>query len=349
MNRGKKIMEQQIQRKAYSLGYEKCGIIPLEMMEGYYEKFEERMKKIPKSKPFYENQQRLIRVQQEYPWAKSIIVLAVRYSQYRVPEEMGQHIAKAYLFDNRMNSQSTEYRQSIAMESYLQSLGLKTATNRGFGVVGLRWAAMQAGIGVVRKNNFFYTQSGSWVHLEGFLVDHEMEQIESVKIPSCPKECTRCISACPTKSLTAPFTMQPMNCISFLTTFGGRNLPEEPLSQNFESCIYGCDICQDVCPMNQGKWKGTEDFPGLSELAPFMSPENLLNMSEELYREKVQPKFFYLSPEELWKWKVNVLCFMENNSPQLYKPYILNACDDEHEKVRQMAKSICDKLFKNEI
>ncbi|QHI71572.1 epoxyqueuosine reductase [Aminipila terrae] len=342
-------MKEQIQRKAYSLGYEKCGIIPIRMMDGYHEKFQERMDKVPASKPFYQNQERLLHVQKEYPWAKSIIILAVKYSQYKVPDEVQQRIAKAYLFDNRMNFKSVEYQQSIAMEQYLQSLGLQVATNRRFGIVGLRWAAMQAGIGVVRKNNFFYTESGSWVHLEGFLVDREMEQIENTEIPSCPNGCMQCISACPTRALAAPYALQPMDCISFLTTFGGRNLPKEPLSEKFGLCIYGCDICQDVCPMNKGKWKGKEDFPGLSELAPLMRPENILNMSEELYREKVQPKFFYLSPEELWKWKVDVLCFMGNNDPQLYKHYILNALNDEHQRVRQMAESICDKLFKSNL
>lgn len=77
--------------------------------------------------------------------------------------------------------------------------------------------------------------------------------------------------------------------------------------------IYGCDICQDVCHINKGKWQESCDFPNLSELFHFLTPENIMNMEEDFYKERVQPKFFYLSHNELWKWKVNVLCFMRNN------------------------------------
>ena len=49
----------------------------------------------------------------------------------------------------------------LAIEDYMQELGLKIATDRKFGIVGLRWAAMKAGLGMIRRNNFFYTQAGS--------------------------------------------------------------------------------------------------------------------------------------------------------------------------------------------
>lgn len=93
--------------------------------------------------------------------------------------------------------------------------------------------------------------------------------------------------------------------------------------------------------MNQGRWREDEEFPGLSELAPALTPEGILAMSEDFYQEKIQPRFFYLSPAELWKWKVNALCFMDNNYQERYKPYIVAACASENIKVREMARSIC--------
>jgi epoxyqueuosine reductase len=139
--------------------------------------------------------------------------------------------------------------------------------------------------------------------------------------------------------------MLPTTCVSFLTTLGGRDLPNEPLSKKFGQCIYGCDACQDVCPMNKGKWQEAEEFPGLAELSDALTPEKILDMEESFYREKVQPKFFYLSPDELWKWKADVLCFMRNNYKDSYKPYIMKACQNENEKVREMAYSICSELY----
>jgi epoxyqueuosine reductase QueG len=226
------------------------------------------------------------------------------------------------------------------MDQFLKDLGLKVAANQKFGIVGLRWAALQAGLGIVRRNNFFYTESGSWVHLEAWLTDKDMEQKEVPALPACPKGCNRCITSCPTKSLSEPYTMLPNTCISFLTTFGGRDLVNEPMRKKLGQCIYGCDICQDVCPMNKGKWEEEVDFPGLQKLAFDLTPEKIMEMDEDFYRKNVQPKFFYLSPEELWKWKVNVLSFMGNNYKDSYKPYILAACNQENEKIREMAEAI---------
>lgn len=338
-------IEQLIQDKAYELGYEKCGIIPVAALSGFKEKFEERLQKVPESEQFYMKQRRLLDPLMEYPWAKSVVVLAERYGKYKIPDTVKDHIAKSYLFDIRVDTNTKEYQNTVAFNEYLQSLGLWVSMNQKFGIVGMRWAALQAGLGIVRRNNFFYTESGSWVHIEAWLTDREMELKDTPNVPECPKNCSRCISACPTRSLSAPYTMSPTACISYLTTFGGRNMPQEPLSKNFGECIYGCDICQDVCPMNKGKWQETENFPGLSSLAEQLTPEKILDMEESYYRQKVQSKFFYLTSDELWKWKVNVLNFMRNNYKESYKPYILKACNNENEKVRQMTFSICSELF----
>jgi epoxyqueuosine reductase len=338
-------VENLIQKRAYELGYEKCGIIPIAMLAGYAEKVAERIRKVPESEQFYQRQRRLVNPAAEYPWAKSVVVLAVPYGKYKIPEPVRGHIAKTYLFDIRVDAHSKEYQDSRAMEQYLQELGLRAAANQKFGIVGLRWAALQAGMGIIRRNNFFYTQSGSWVHLEAWLTDREMQLRETTDIPTCPKGCNRCATACPTHSLSAPYTMSPTACISFLTTFGGRNLPQEPLRKQFGNCVYGCDICQDVCPMNKGKWQENEDFPGLSGLAPMLTPEKILDMPEDFYRDKIQPKFFYLAPDELWKWKINALCFMKNKYQERYQPYIIAACNDENSKIREMAQVICAELY----
>lgn len=337
--------EKMIQNKAYELGYEKCGIIPVQAMEGYGEKVEERIQKAPASEQFYRKKHGwLADLKEEYPWAKSIIVVVSRYGKYRIPESVKNHIGKHYLTDTRIDVNTKEYQSKLDMDQYLQELGIRIDSDSKFGLVGLRWAAMQAGLGIVRRNNFFYTESGSWVYLGAWLTDREMNLRETTNLPPCPKNCNRCIAACPTHSLSEPYTMLPNSCVSFLTTFGGRDLVQDPLSRNFKSFIYGCDICQDVCPMNRGKWQEYEEFPGLSELAPSLTLENILNMDESFYKEKIQPKFFYLTPEDSWKWKVNVLCFMRNNYQEKYKPAILTACKNENSKVRKMAQSVCDEM-----
>lgn len=339
-------IEKLIQDKAYELGYEKCGIIRIQDLEGYDEHLLERMNKVPASKMFYKNQSRLMQLSKRYPWAKSVIVAVSHCGRYKVPEHLKDHIGKHYLFDRRTNTESQEFKRSVVMEQFLEDVGLKTDSNRKFGIVGLRWAAMKAGLGIIRKNNFFYTESGSWVELEAWITDRDMELVESTSLPICPEGCSNCIKACPTSSLSSPYTMNPVSCVSFLTTFGGRNLANNPLCKSFETWIYGCDTCQDVCPMNKGKWEEKEDFPGLVKISPYLTPEGILEMNENFYKQNIQPKFFYLTQDELWKWQVNALSYMYNNYQESYKPYVVSACDNENEKVSEMAQFIYSELFR---
>jgi epoxyqueuosine reductase len=96
--------------------------------------------------------------------------------------------------------------------------------------------------------------------------------------------------------------------------------------------------------MNVGKRTETEDFPGVSELALSLTPENIMAMDEEFYRKSVQPKYFYLSPDELWKWKVDALNYMGNNYEEGFRTYILEACVNENEKIKDMALTVAGEL-----
>lgn len=337
-----------IREKAYELGYFKCGIVPIEALAEYEEKLEERIEKVPEaSKHFYQRQKRLTntKILEQFPWAKSAVVVAAHYGKYKIPEQLKGHIAKYYMFDFRTEFAKAEYRRRADMENYLRGLGLEIATNGKFGVFSLRWAAMKAGLGTIRKNNFFYTEQGSWVNLDGWLTDKEMALTETANLPPCPKNCSRCVSACPTGSLSSPHTMSPCDCISYLSTFGGRDMPNEAHRTRFNGWIYGCDACQDACPMNMGKWSETYDFPDLAELETHLLPESILTMQEDFYKKNIQPKFFYIGESELWKWKVNALCYMGNQYQERFRPCITAACDNEDEKVREMARLVSGEVF----
>jgi epoxyqueuosine reductase len=335
-------IERRIEAKALELGYERCGIIPIGELEEYDRRLEERLQKVPESAAFY-NRLNLTKIGDRYPWAKSVVVAVSRYGLYKVPEFLKGVVAKHYLFDARSEPRSAEYQAHFAMEDYLKSLGLKTASERIFGIVGLRNAAMKAGLGVVRNNNFFYTESGSWVNLVTWLTDRDISLIHKPALPPCPDGCLRCVAACPTGSLSAHHTLSPLDCVCYMTANSSTELDKTPLSSRFE-CLYGCDICQEACPMNTGKWEDAEDFPGVSELAAFLTPVAVMELDEAYYRQHIQPKFFYLKPTELWKWKVNALNYMRNNYQDAYRPHITSACDDGSEKVRAMARLICSEL-----
>ncbi|GEM_PF-3756171 len=144
-------------------------------------------------------------------------------------------------------------------------------TERKFGITALRWAAHKAGLGIIRRNNFFYTDSGSWVYIEAWLIDKEIELKQKYTQKPCPPKCNRCIDACPTKSLRESYTMSRATCISCLTTWDGDDLINEPNNRLMGAWVFGCDVCQDVCPYNKRKWEAVEEYPDLNELSKMIS------------------------------------------------------------------------------
>ena len=334
----------QIKSAALSMGYAKCGIIKISDMSGYEEKLNERIKNSPEMKSYYEGFYRFTQLQDTYPWAKSIVICARHYGKYHIPEHLDGLIGKYYLTDSRVDENSKDFQDSLKFETYMQEMGLKTDTKRKFGITALRWAALKAGIGLVRKNNFFYTESGSWVHLEAWLIDKELESVEIPTIKTCPENCNLCIKSCPTASLSEPYTMDRSSCISCLTTFEGRDLPHEKYNAQMGKWVFGCDACQDVCPMNKGRFNGTEEFPALDELSQHISVEKILKMDYAFLEQVMSPKFWYIKKEDVWKWKTNAINSMVNEYKEQYKEHIYEACNDSNEKVREMAEWAIRKL-----
>lgn len=337
-------LSSQIKSVALNMGYEKCGIIKISDMSGYEEKLNERIERIPEVKPYYKGFYRFAHLQDTYPWAKSIIICVRQYGKYHVPEHLNGLIAKYYLTDSRTDENSKDFQDSLRFEAYINEMGLKTETERKFGITALRWAALKAGLGVVRKNNFFYTESGSWVYLEAWLIDKELEAIEIPTLKVCPNQCNLCIKSCPTCSLSEPYTMNRSSCISCLTTFEGKDLPQEKFNAQMGSWVYGCDICQDVCPMNKGRFKAVEEFPDLDELSKQISLEKILGMNYEFLEQVMQSKFWYIKKSDVWKFKTNAINSMINEYKDQYKEYIYDACNDSNEKVREMAEWAIKKL-----
>ena len=112
-----------------------------------------------------------------------------------------------------------------------------------------RAAANRAGIGWFGKNtNILTPQFGSWVFLGQVITDLELEPDAPLK-KSCGS-CVRCIEDCPTGAIVAPYVVDNARCISYLTIENRGPIPRElrPLMHDW---VFGCDICQDVCPVNR--------------------------------------------------------------------------------------------------
>ena len=111
------------------------------------------------------------------------------YTRYKLPIGPPKHFGKAYLVDNRRNPQSPEAIRVKAFTGALVDLGLKVAHDEHQGVTGMRWAAMSAGLGQIRRNNFFYGQNGSFMAITAWLIDRELEWLSEAPQKPCAEGC----------------------------------------------------------------------------------------------------------------------------------------------------------------
>ena len=159
-----------------------------------------------------------------------------------------------------------------------------------------RAAANRGGIGWFGKNTNILTPGyGSWVFLGQVITDLPLEPDEPLK-KSCGS-CVRCIDDCPTGALVAPYVLDNARCISYLTIENRGAIPRE-LRPLIGDWVFGCDICQDVCPVNRkarsADWPiplaGPEASgeptgnPGRAAGTGFLDLVELLEMSEEDFR-----------------------------------------------------------------
>jgi epoxyqueuosine reductase len=341
-------IEEKIRQKACELGIHKCGIIRPEAMADYADRLRERMGKIPNGERLYGNFLGFAHIKERVPWAQSIIVLVFHYGHYILPDEsIAKSYAKSYLVDARFNPDAAERNMLMLFDDYLHELGLKTVWNEHPGITAMRWAAHKAGLGIIRKNNFFYTEKGSWVNIAAIATDREMELRDEHSLPECPADCDKCVRACPTKSLSAPYTMNMATCVSRMTTSNEADSYDDTTNRQIGKRMYGCDVCQDVCPMNKDKWEPRDVFPRLNDLSGLLSPEAVLESSYEDIEKNLTAKFFYINKESLWRWKLNAINMLVN----AYKAgdgaldtLIRPSLEDEYEIVRKKAQWALEKI-----
>jgi epoxyqueuosine reductase len=111
--------------------------------------------------------------------------------------------------------------------------------------------AVRAGLGWLGKHSNVITKElGSWVFIGSLLLNIELEYDTDIIEDHCGT-CTACLDACPTSAIIEPYVVDSRKCISYATIeLRDENLPTD-IAENLDGWIYGCDICQDVCPWNR--------------------------------------------------------------------------------------------------
>ena len=149
-------------------------------------------------------------------------------------------------------------------------------------VLDRAWAK-RAGIGWIGKNsNLINKKNGSFFFLAELIVDLELEYDDPFQTDHCGT-CTKCIDACPTEAILSPFVIDAKKCISYLTI----ELREEidaGFKGKMDNWMFGCDICQDVCPWNRFATPHSEPKFKPNEQLLQMKREDWLDITEDVFK-----------------------------------------------------------------
>lgn len=142
--------------------------------------------------------------------------------------------------------------------------------------------AKKSGLGWIGKNsNLINKKTGSFFFLAELIIDLELDYEEKSSKDHCGT-CTKCIDACPTDAIIAPYVVDGSQCISYLTIELKNEIPKE-FKGKMDNWMFGCDICQDICPWNK--------FSILHTEPRFTPHEGLLELSMRDWQEITEDTF----------------------------------------------------------
>lgn len=255
----RKYQTDSVKRSALQLGFDACGIASAEGQidpEGHFRRWLEA--------GFHGDMGWLSRTaemrvssRKKLPGARSVVVVAKNYYSDRPPVPAGAGLVARYAWGRDYHK--VLRKPLIALARALDEIepGAKSYASIDTGPVLERAWAARAGVGSVGKNSLALRRDlGSWFFLATILTTVELEP-DSPAGDICGT-CTLCIDACPTQAIVSPRMVDSRRCISYQTIENRDAIPEE-LHAAQGDWVFGCDICQDVCPWNRFAKETTEE------------------------------------------------------------------------------------------
>jgi epoxyqueuosine reductase len=249
-----KDLSDQIRQQAFDLGFELVGIVPATALNPERERLHEWL-----SRGYHGNMSWMARDPEQrtdprrlFPAARSVIVVALNYYtpyQHSTAADTGKISRYAW---------GVDYHDVLgdklrALLSWIQKQAPEAVGKVCVDIQPMldkAWAA-RAGLGWIGKHtNLITKELGSWVFIGELLLnlelDYDQQQIED----HCGS-CTLCIEACPTSAIVEPYVLDSNKCISYATIELRTSELPHSIAERLDGWLYGCDICQDVCPWNR--------------------------------------------------------------------------------------------------
>lgn len=288
-----------VKSEALRLGFDACGIAAATELTDDARRLEQWLNKGHQAGMAWIEKHFDLRVDPRklVPGAKSVITLLLHY----LPEErQSPDVPKISKY-----ALGKDYHEIIRtkLNEFLDSLRAEIGQIEGRGFVDSapvleRTWAVRSGLGWVGKNgNLLTRHSGSFFFIATLITDLELTPDAPFSTDFCGS-CTKCLDACPTGAIESPREINANKCISYLTIELKDELIPKPMSDQLAGWVFGCDICQDVCPWNR--------FSKITEEEAFQPLPGILNLSQGDWEEMSEEAFrriFKESPIKRSKWK----------------------------------------------
>ncbi len=275
------LRSEDIKHKARELGFQKIGIVPATALSEEGARLHEWLSQNLHGTMHYlardpekRSDPRLL-----LPSAQSVICVALNY--YRPEPQPDTAKVSRYAWGDDYHDVLQEKLKALRAWMLAQVPDLETKICVDTAPMMDKAWAVRAGLGWLGKHtNVITREFGSWVFLGEMLVSIELEYDSTIEKDHCGK-CTACLDACPTQAIIAPYQLDATRCISYGTIeLRSEELPEG-MREKLEGWVYGCDICQDVCPWSRFATPTEEPRfaprPGITEL----NLHDLAAMSQE--------------------------------------------------------------------
>lgn len=272
-----------IKQKSKELGFDFCGISRADFLEEEAPRLENWLKQNMQGQMSYmaNHFDKRLDPRKLVEGAKSVVSFLLNY----YPEE---DISSEDNYKLSKYAYGTDYHFVIKdkLKVLMETLKLEVGDIGGRAfvdsapVLDRAWAK-KSGLGWVGKNaNLINKGSGSFFFIAELILDLELEYDGPVK-DYCGT-CTRCLDACPTDAIVQPFVVDGSKCISYYTIELKEQIPQE-VKGKFENWVFGCDICQDVCPWNS--------FSKKHSTPEFLPNQELISMKKSDWEEITQEVF----------------------------------------------------------
>jgi epoxyqueuosine reductase len=290
------------------------------------------------------NQERRRDIQKVLPGAQSVVVCGLNYdTDYAYSTDVdAPHrgwIARYAWSGDYHDLMQEKLRQ---LQAYSAELAPETAGKLyvDTGPLVERVYARYAGLGWFGKNTcVLNTRLGSWLFLGELILTVPLEY-DRPTADHCGT-CTRCIDACPTDAILKPYVLDSRRCISYLTIELKGAIPEEFRPQTGHH-VFGCDICQDVCPWNRKRHFTAE--PGLQPRVSQVHPrlDELARLTPQAFKQRFRGTA--LERTKRRGLLRNVCVAMGNSGNREFIPLLQTLLEDDEELVRQHATWALDRL-----